>query len=706
MLIPMLKEHLSRDVLLPPAQLALMYLQALCLYSDCFKHKTIFDSLSADSKALVDICQSLKTNNSHQNLHDLGTNPLLGKHVEWVSEQIDDDGIAKLAVFTWNFSASLQLPSQQLLEFLAWPEIENLDPALHASYSKLVQRSSTVQQFRQEVAHLLRFLKNGLKYEWNVMWKCMPMGNPFSTPQIPLFQCKFTWNHLFKARVITSTGRVQIQNVYACLLLVEKTCTQKLEYIQQANDTSETKLMLHAELASLDDLLHRLYSYILSVSQQPSASRSLKRFPMEQGMPGRLWRYVAQYAEMVRVQFPPQYPVFLNFAHESFIAHLNEAPDFKNTWFECLGDLSRCRMAVEEPNTEDYCILREEARSWYLNVPGAPSIGRIQYHLAFLSGQDKLLQLFHYTKSLVNVRRFAAAECSVNRFLFDPVLKSGSHDPVTAFIAAHGCLFKQNPVSDLRVPMQQYLSELREYIVQVGEEFEYYGTYMALCNFAAIFEYGSTTALLPLTFKSALQQDEREQGESSNMIDCGSFFALKTFSIILDQVGNEHVYPAVHAYLAFLWSMTRNDTTRHIDGLVPWQKVATFLNKIDHSNIDFNAIECDEFPMMGGACVIEDLLIDGYIWSQDYFPPNFTKYFLTCDKHSIGVRKCRCLWLGRQLQKVCYICSLFTRQFLTNFQYLEYGSQKFSPTSLAKEHEKAVNFDPFAIEYNSLNEDV
>ena len=85
MLIPMLKEHLSRDVLLPPAQLALMYLQALCLYSDCFKHKAIFDSLNADSKALVDIYQILKINNSHQNLHDLGANPLLGKHIEWVS---------------------------------------------------------------------------------------------------------------------------------------------------------------------------------------------------------------------------------------------------------------------------------------------------------------------------------------------------------------------------------------------------------------------------------------------------------------------------------------------------------------------------------------------------------------------------------------------------------------------------------------------
>ena len=532
------------------------------------------------------------------------------------------------------------------------------------------------------------------------------MDNPLSTPPIPLFQCKSNWNHLSRARVITSTGRLQIQDVYTCLVLVETTCIQKIEYSQQVNDASETNQMPDLELASLDRLLHHLYSYILSASQQPSASCALKCFPMQQGMPGRLWKYVGQYAEILRVQSSPHYPAFLNLARIPFIALLGEAPDFRNTWLECLGDLSRCHMHVEEPNTEKYNIWREEARSWYLNVPGARSSGRIQYHLAFLSGQDKLLQLYHYTKSLVNVHPFAAAERSVDRFLFDPVLKSGSHDPVTAFIAAHRCLFKKNPVSDLRVPMQQYLSELREYIVQVGEEFEFYGTYMALCNFAAIFEYGSTAALLPLTFRSALQQDEREQGESSKIIDCGSCLAFETFSVILDQIDNKHVYPAVHAYLAFLWSMTRNDTTRHIDGHVPWQKVATFLNNMDHSNVDFNVIECDEFPTMGGGCVIEDLLIDGYIWSQDYFPPDFTKYPLTCDIHSIEVTKCRCLWLGRQLRKVCYICSLFTRQFLTNLQYLEYSSQKFSPTSLAKEHEKAVNFDPFAIEYNSLNEDV
>ena len=143
--------------------------------------------------------------------------------------------------------------------------------------------------------------------------------------------------------------------------------------------------------------------------------------------------------------------------------------------------------------------------------------------------------------------------------------------------------------------------------------------------------------------------------------------------------------------------MARNDTTKHIDGLVPWQKVATFLNEMAHSsNIDFSVIECDEFLNMGG--MFEDVLIDGHTWSKGYLPRNFSKKaMVTGDGHSIEVqnRTYRCLWLGRRLSKVCFISSLYGRQFLTNLQYFEYRSQRFSLTPLAEEHGKAVCFDIF-----------
>ena len=122
-------------------------------------------------------------------------------------------------------------------------------------------------------------------------------------------------------------------------------------------------------------------------------------------------------------------------------------------------------------------------------------------------------------------------------------------------------------------------------------------------------------------FESALQQDNRDQAESSRMIDRGSFFAFETFSIILDQVGNEDVYPAVHVYLAFVWSVARNGTMKHIDGFVPWKKVATFLNEMDHSNIDFNLVECDKFPEGSVFVLYINTVMRKYVRSSQPTPP-------------------------------------------------------------------------------------
>ena len=93
-------------------------------------------------------------------------------------------------------------------------------------------------------------------------------------------------------------------------------------------------------------------------------------------------------------------------------------------------------------------------------------VGRIQHHLAVLARPDMVQQLFHYTKSLVSVRPFPSAGESI-LFLFDPLLNGlGSYgQPVTAFVAAHGYLFKQYLISNLKASVQEYLSQLKEYII-------------------------------------------------------------------------------------------------------------------------------------------------------------------------------------------------------------------------------------------------
>ena len=286
---------------------------------------------------------------------------------------------------------------------------------------------------------------------------------------------------------------------------------------------------------------------------------------------------------------------------------LENVPAFEDTWIECLGDLACYWMAIEDSDLEVSKIWADVARNWYHQAANKnPNVGRIHHHLAVLARPDMLQQLFHYIKSLVSVRPFPSAGESI-LLLFDPLLNGleSYSQPVTAFVAAHGYLFKQHTLSNLKAPVQEYLSQLKEYINQLGAVFKTKEVYMASCNFAAIFQYESIDAVLPSKFEEDFlrqQQGEgeqqREQEKSPELVYYGSYFAFETFSIILDQIGNEHVYPAMHVYLAFIWCMALNDTMGHIDVVVPWGKIATFLNGMIRSDIDFVLSNVTNFPSL------------------------------------------------------------------------------------------------------------
>lgn len=69
-------------------------------------------------------------------------------------------------------------------------------------------------------------------------------------------------------------------------------------------------------------------------------------------------------------------------------------------------------------------------------------------------------------------------------------------------------LFTQASLSDFKVHMDLYLLHLSEYTCQLGSEFKTHGIFIASCNFAAIFQYGSTDAVIPNEFKESLAQDK------------------------------------------------------------------------------------------------------------------------------------------------------------------------------------------------------
>jgi hypothetical protein len=57
---------------------------------------------------------------------------------------------------------------------------------------------------------------------------------------------------------------------------------------------------------------------------------------------------------------------------------IRNCPAFEDTWIECLGDLVRYRMAIEDDYTRDGEVWTGVARQWYLKASdNAPTTGRL-----------------------------------------------------------------------------------------------------------------------------------------------------------------------------------------------------------------------------------------------------------------------------------------------------------------------------------------
>ena len=485
----------------------------------------------------------------------------------------------------------------------------------------------------------------------------------------------------------------EVRGIYAGLVMVEKKCIE-IDKQQSESPHELSHLQWQALIALHRTLLHEHHDFFLA-SQHPSASPVLKRLSEKYAMPARMWRYgIHSFLELLRHRLPGSLEhtlTFLYLAYSMMTLLLESVPAFEDTWIECLGDLARYRMAVEESDMRDREAWAGVARYWYHQAADKnPSVGRIQHHLAVLARPDMFQQLFYYTKSLVSLHSFPSAGESI-LLLFQPLLNSPKpyNQPVvaSAFVTAHGVLFTHGSIDKFKTLVQEYLSHLDMYIGRLGAAFRLHGAYMASSNFAAVFQYGFPDAVLPSEFKqdTAAQQPQSyssasenwtpgnnldkieadfvalQDSQSTQLIYYAVHLAFQTFSVILDQVGNKNVHPAVHTYLAFIWCMALNHASiRLIEVVVPWSKLTTFLNTMIHSSTDFPRMEGDELPIPEDRKQLpEDFLIRGQIWSQRYFPADFFEKSLPDDDgRSIEVpslalsRMYRCLWLGVRISMV------------------------------------------------------
>ncbi|PLB53706.1 hypothetical protein P170DRAFT_441984 [Aspergillus steynii IBT 23096] len=512
----------------------------------------------------------------------------------------------------------------------------------------------------------------------------------------------------------------EVRIIYGGIIEVEKRCAEYIQAGQQMVVIPSDKW--HAMLTVHRILLQEHHDFFMA-SQHPSSIPALRRISEKYAMPARMWRYgIHAFLEFLRRRLPESLEpmlTFIYYAYSMMTLFLETVPSFEETWIECLGDLSRYRMAVEESNLQDREIWGGVAKYWYNKAADRnPDVGRIQHHLAVLARPDIAQQLFYYTKSLVSVRSFPGTRESIV-LLFNPLLKSPRmvhYHPVMAdFVTAHGYLFGRDASERFFGAADNFLSGLDKYIPRVGAAFKMQGVYMTASNLAAMLEYGHTHALLPSEFRqpSTSQSSSLEdlhqsvsrywtpvsdpEKVASDFLalddpesDCrllfyGSYLAFQTFSIFLDQIGDKNIYAALHFSLAFLWCLSSTSTgMAYAELVVPWRRIVAFLNTMFSPLLDMSLVEKAEFPISDETKWIpEDFLIRGHIWSQAYYPQSFFDGSPTEDDGrniempSLKIsRMYRCLWLGVRLAK-------FDR-------WMTYDSalQKFSVTPFALELER------------------
>ncbi len=305
----------------------------------------------------------------------------------------------------------------------------------------------------------------------------------------------------------------EVKGIYAGLVMVEAKC---IEVDSKQIDTTQGQSKLSNEqfqalIALHRTLLHEHHDFFLA-SQHPSASPALRRLASKYAMPARMWRHgIHSFLELLRHRLPASLDHMLAFIYlaYSMVALLYETvPTFEDTWIECLGDLGRYRMAIEDDDIRDREVWTGVARFWYSKAADkSPMTGRLYHHLAILARPNALQQLYYYAKSLSVSQLFLSARESILT-LFEPFL--GSEQPYhrsqpveAAFIRAHALHFTR--VGHERFPhlAEQFLSLLDNHIGRVTAKWKEQGVYIAVANFAALLGFGSKDSALQQALEAA-----------------------------------------------------------------------------------------------------------------------------------------------------------------------------------------------------------
>jgi hypothetical protein len=275
-------------------------------------------------------------------------------------------------------------------------------------------------------------------------------------------------------------------------------------------------------------LLYGHHDFFLA-SQHPSSSPALRRLATKYAMPVRMWRHgIHSFLELLRHRLPDSLDhmvAFIYLAYSIMALLMESVPSFEEIWIECLGDLARYRMAIEEEDLREREIWSGVAWMWYNKAADkSPNVGRIQHHLAVLARPNIVQQLFYYSKALISVVPFQSARESVillfNPFLMDSEIASRRYPLIdTTLVKANGILFTRGPISKYTPLMEQFCAALNNHISRTTIKFKVQGPQIASSLCAATFDFGNVRAFLSQAFreKARLEAYRLSHGEEQSM---------------------------------------------------------------------------------------------------------------------------------------------------------------------------------------------
>lgn len=506
----------------------------------------------------------------------------------------------------------------------------------------------------------------------------------------------------------------EVKSIYNGLTQVETKCVH-IDRVQQATPRSDSRITndhWQAMIALHRTLLHEHHDFFLA-SQHPAASPALKRLAIKYSMPARMWKHgIHSFLELLRHRLPESLEYMLSFIYLAYqmISLLYETvPTFRNTWIECLGDLGRYRMAVEDENVRDREIWAGVARSWYNRAADTnPAIGRLFHHLAILARPNMVQQLYLYNRSLTSCAPFHNARESIVT-IFEPVLAGNPTLQISsidlALVKIHAHLFKKQKLDLIPEPLDYISRNLFSHIESMGDKWLHPGAYIAIANIGALFDYGNEQNPVRFIFdyrRKAIQQQDPDSlpaglpedqalpypktmpvsdDDTQKAFRSSLDLVFSMFKAILSRKSDSNVLPFLHVTLVFILHLSQiseaefSNTTTSILDKVPWPILCWHLNMIK-TDTDIDApIENTLAFEDEGRPLPEDWMLRGLSWSFWYFPRTWFKDAAVTEEEERYME-----WTSTMKARVNRVLSLAMSLAKQN-SWIKFENGRFSPVN-------------------------